>query len=361
MFYGIDLAKESFKAAILQEGVDDHHIVSCPLHGEAFDRFKAQLHADDYVAVEASTNTFWFVDKIRHFVKECYVLDPFKLTIIYRATKKTDKTDALKIAHRLKYFILFDKSGSEFPRIFIPSKEIQELRSLLSTYTLFKKELVMTKNRIRSILTQNGYFGLKHKNISVQKQQKEILDIPFSATVHEQLVVLIELLNAQEYSIKSLKETIISKSTPFKREIDILTSIKGISPFVAVVLIADIADVHRFKNAKHLCSYLRAAPKIDASGDRTKIGRINKHSRRLSMSVLVECMNHFRESSPRLNAFYERKVLGKSRGKVRVAVVRKVLVAIYHMLSQNMYFHDIDDKNHRKKMREYEKIMQKAA
>lgn len=361
MFYGIDLAKESFKAAILREGADDRHMVSCPLHGEAFDRFKAQLLPDDYVAVEASTNTFWFVDQICHLVKECFVLDPFKLTIIYRATKKTDKTDALKIAHKLKYFILFDKSGSEFPRIFIPSKEIQELRSLLSTYALFKKELVMTKNRIRSILTQNGYFGLKRKNISVQKQQKQILDISFPATVHEQLIVLIELLNAQEKSIKGLKETVISKSAAFKREIDILTSIKGISPFVAVVLMADIADISRFKNAKHLCSYLRAAPKIDASGDSTKIGRVNKHSRRLSMSVLVECMNHFRESSPKLNAFYERKVLGKSRGKVRVAVVRKVLVAIYYMLSQNEYFHDMDGKNHDHKMKEYEKITRKAA
>lgn len=361
MFYGIDLAKENFKAAVLQENNDSPKMISCPLHGEAFERFKALLTGDDNVAVEASTNTFWFVEQIRHLVKECYVLDPFKLSIIYRATKKTDSVDALKIAHKLKYHVLYDQSGIEFPSIFVPSKEVQELRSLLSTYEILKKEMVMTKNRIRSILTQNGFFGLKSKDISLKKHQDEISDLPLSSTVHEHLGILFQQLDVQENSIKKIREIVIAKSIIFKREIDILTSIKGISPFVAVALMADIADIHRFKNSKHFCSYLRAAPKIDASGASTTIGKVNKHSRHLTMSILVECINHFRESSPRLNAFYEQKVLGKSRGKVRVAVVRKVLVAIFHMLSRNEYYRDMDRKNHDSKMKEYEKIVGKAA
>jgi transposase len=361
MFYGIDLSKESFKAALLKKDSDELRMISCPLHGEAFTTFKAQLTDEDYVAVEASTNTFWFVEQIRDLVKECFVLDPYKLSIIYRSTKKTDKTDAQKIAHKLKYHILYDQSGSEFPSIFIPSKEIQELRSLLSTYEMLKKELIMTKNRIRSILTQNGFFGLKSKDISLQKNQQYISGLSLSSVVQGQLTVLFQMLNMQEESIKRIKETAVINSTSFQREVDILTSVKGISPFIAVVLLADIADIHRFKNAKHFCSYLRAAPKIDASGDSTKIGRTNKHSRRSTMSVLVECINHFRSSSPRLNAFYERKAVGKSRGKVRVAVVRKVLVSIFHMLSRKEYFRDMDIQNHENKMKEYEKIIKKAA
>src|SRR5512138_2123121 len=361
MFYGIDLAKENFKAAVLSMESDTRRMVSCPLHGEAFERFKRQLTKEDYVAVEASTNTFWFVGQIQDLVKECFVLDPFKLSIIYRANKKTDKTDAQKIAHKLKYHVLYDQSGSEFPRIFIPSKEIQELRTLLTTYEMLKKESVMTKNRIRSILAQNGFFGLKSKDISLRKNQDAISNLSLSPTVQNQIAILFNLLGVLENSIRQTREALIAGSVSFKHEVDILTSIKGISPFVAVALISDIADIHRFKNAKHFCSYLRTAPKIDASGDSTKIGRINRHSRHLSLTILVECINHFRESSPRLNAFYERKARGKSRGKVRIAVVRKVLVAIYHMLSRNEFFRDMDIANHDNKMKEYEKIIRRAA
>jgi transposase len=361
MFYGIDLSKESFKAAVLKADSDELRMISCPVHGEAFERFKAQLTKEDYVAVEASTNTFWFVEQIRSLVKECYVLDPFKLSIIYRATKKTDNTDALKIAHKLKYHALYDQSGNEFPSIYIPSREIQELRSLLTTYEMLKKELVMAKNRIRSILTQNGFFGLKSKDISLLKNQNIILEFPVSFSIHEQLKMLIESVNEKEKNIKRIKEIAIAQSSSFQYEIDILTSIKGISPFAAVVIMADIADIRRFKNAKHLCSYLRTAPKVDASGDSTKIGKINKHSRHSTMSILVESILHFRQSSPRLNAFYERKAKGKSRGKVRVAVVRKVIVAIFHMLWRNEYFRDMDIRNHDSKMKEYEKIIKKAA
>lgn len=361
MFYGIDLSKESFKAALLQSDNDKLRMISGPLKGGGFEKFKAQLTREDYVAAEASTNTFWFVDQIRNLVKECFVLDPYKLSIIYRATKKTDRTDAIKIVHKLKYHVLYDQSGSEFPSIFVPSKEIQELRSLLSTYEMLKKELVMTKNRIRSILTQNGFFGLKSKNISLKTNQEQISMLPLSPIVHEQLILLFQLLNTHENNITHIREMVVANSSSFAREVDILTSIKGISPFAAVVILSDIADIHRFKNAKHFCSYLRAAPKIDASGDSTKIGRVNKHSRHITMSVLVESINHFRESSPRLNAFYERKAIGKSRGKVRVAIVRKVLVAIYHMLLKNEYFRDMDARNHESKMREYGKIIRKAA
>lgn len=361
MFYGIDLAKENFKAAVLQENNDSPRMISCPLCGEGFERFKAQLKGEDYIAVEASTNTFWFIDQIWHLVKECYVLDPFKLSIIYRATKKTDHVDALKIAHKLKYHVMYDQSGIEFPSIYIPSKGIQELRSLLSTHEMLKKKLVMTKNRVRSILAQNGFFGLKSKDIARLTNQKVISELPLSSVVHAHLAILLQMVNTLEADIHSIRELVIYQSAPFKREVDILTSIKGISSFVAVAILADVADIHRFKNAKHFCSYLRAAPKIDASGDSTKIGKVNKHSRRTTMSLLIESINHFRESSPRLNAFYEKKASGKSRGKVRIAVARKVLIAIFHMLLRNEYFRDMDVKNHDSKMREYEKIINKVA
>ena len=361
MFYGIDLAKESFKAAILAEGSSDVRMISSPLQGDAFDRFKNKLTDTDYVAIEASTNTFWFVDQIRGRVKDCFVLDPYALSNIYNAQKKTDVVDAIKIAHRLKCHILYDDSSLHFPSIFIPDHTIRELRSLLTTYDTLKCELVMAKNRIRSILTQNGFTGLKSKDLCRLKHQETIMALPLQDGTLAQLRILFNLLRCLESGIEQTRNEVLRQGSAFAHEVDLLTSIRGISPFVAVMIMADIADIRRFPNAKHFCSYLRAAPKIDASGKSTRIGKVNKHSRPGTMSLLVECINHFRDGSKGINAFFERKVKGKSRGKVRVAVVRKILVAIYHMLTNNEYYRDMDYENHDRKMREFNKIIKKAA
>jgi transposase len=361
MFYGIDLGKESFKAAVLGVETESVEYLSCSLFPEQLGRFFARLTREDYVAVEASTNTFWFVEQIKPFVHECFVIDPWKFSIITQSNKKTDRIDSLKLAKRLKYHILFDKSHDEFPTIYIPEKTVQDVRSLFSTYELVKKEKSMIKNRVRSLLGQNGIFGFKAKNISHKKIQNAVLSLEMSASLRFQIATLIDVLNSQENTLKLIKDEILIMGNVFHDDIRILTSIKGISPFIALAILSDVADIKRFKNAKHLCSYLRAAPSIHASGDSTKVGHINRHSRHLSMCMLAESINHFRASNNHLNDFYTRKCKGKSVGKVRVAIIRKIIVAMFNMLSKKELYHFTDEANHKKKMEEYESAIKKVA
>jgi transposase len=361
MFYGIDLSKESFKAGILGIENDKLKIIHGGLQKEYLEKFKQRLTKEDYVVVEASTNTFWFVDQVRELIKECYVVDPWKFSIIYQSKKKTDRIDAEKLTRKLKYHVLYDQSPDEFPTVFVPSKEVQEIRSLFSTYDFLKKEKNMTKNRIRSLLSQNGIFGFKNKDISEKKVQEELLAEEMSEILIFQVKMLFEVLDIQEKKMDETKGKILIKGKIFEYEIELLTSIKGISPFIAIAVMSDVVDIRRFKNAKHFCSYLRAAPGIDASGDKTKIGKVNKHSRNLTMGLLVESMNHFRNGSSKIEAFYQKKSKGKSKGKVRVAVVRKMLTFIYHMLTRDQYYYYIDKKNHANKKAEYARALKKIA
>jgi transposase len=361
MFYGIDLSKESFKAGVLDVESEKLRIIHCGLQKELLEKFKQRLTKEDYVVVEASTNTFWFVDQIRELVKDCYVIDPWKFSIIYQSKKKTDRIDAEKLTRKLKYHVLYDQSPDEFPTVFIPSKEVQEIRSLFSTYDFLKKEKNMTKNRIRSLLNQNGIFGFKNKDISEKKVQTELLAQEMSDSLIFQVKMQFEVLDVQEKKLEETKGKILVKGKIFDREIELLTSIKGISPFIAIAVMSDVVDVHRFKNAKHFCSYLRAAPGIDASGDKTKIGKINKHSRNLTMGLLVESMNHFRNGSNKIEAFYQKKSKGKSKGKVRVAVIRKMLSYMYYMLTREQYYYYVDKTNHANKKAEYARVLKKIA
>jgi transposase len=361
MFYGIDLAREKFKGAVVSATSDETTMITCALSKESLKVFMNRLTVEDYVVVEATTNAFWFVEQIRDHVKECFVVDPMKFSIISQSKKKTDSIDAIKLAKKLKYYVLFDQSKDEFPTIFIPSHTIQEIRSLFTTYETIKKEKNITKNRIRSLLTQNGFFGQQKKDLSYNKTREEILALPISECLRTQLEVLFSILTNQLDAMETIKSTILCKGIVFQKEVALLTSIRGISPFVAIAIMADVVDVDRFCNAKHFCSYLRATPRVDASGMSTKIGHVNKHSRHLSMSMLVECINHFRVSSSCIENFYLRKSKGKSKGKVRVAIVRKMLVIIYNMLTKQELYYYRDSQNHERKLKEFEKVIKMVA
>jgi hypothetical protein len=69
---------------------------------------------------------------------------------------------------------------------------------------------------------------------------------------------------------------------------------------------------------------------------------------------MTESVKHFIDSSERLHKFYFDKRKGKSAGKVRVAIMRKIIVIIYNMLKENKMYYYTDGKNHAAKLRQYE-------
>ena len=118
----------------------------------------------------------------------------------------------------------------------------------------------MTKNRIRSLFRQNGIFNFAGENLSYKHVQEKIRGLHLNESLSAQLRILLSLLNTQEDEKENIKAEILIKGKVFYREIKILTSIRGVSPFLAIAIMSDIADINRFSNAKKLCSYLRPAP-----------------------------------------------------------------------------------------------------
>ena len=82
---------------------------------------------------------------------------------------------------------------------------------------------------------------------------------------------------------------------------------KGISVLSALALIADIAVIDRFSISKNLCSYLRTAPAVEKSNEKTIIKLVNKFSRKLSLKFLVQSILHFRNNNLELYQWYEKK------------------------------------------------------
>ena len=359
-FIGIDLHYDSFVAAILDEKNVIKTVKVYLEDRKNFKQFVEELHKEDYMAIEASTNTFWFYKNIINKVKECYVLNTSRFSIIYRSNKKTDKIDAKKIAKKLRYKVMCGGDEDEFPTVYVPAEEVQELRTLFTTYETLAKQKTTIKNRIFSLFVQQGY-KLKSSLLFRKSIRDAVLNIDIPEVTRIQLSVLYDVMDSLEKQKERIKQEILKRGSYFAKQIDKLVSIKGVSVFTAIAIMTDIADINRFANAKKLCSYLRSAPKIDSSNNTERIGSVNKQSRKLAIKMLLQGLHHIYKSSKYLYNFYNRKKRGKKAGKVRIAIARKIFVGIYHMLKGDRYFYWIDNKGYRRKIKEYKTFLTKSA
>lgn len=150
-----------------------------------------------------------------------------------------------------------------------------------------------------------------------------------------------------------VKDRILFQAEPFMAQIQILTSMKGVSVFIAIAIIADIIDVNRFKNSKAFTSYLRSAPKVSNSNTSVSIRGTNKKGRKLSAALLSQSLNHVLASSSKLKNWYERLCQYKKPGLVRTGLRRRVLAEIYQMLKKQEYHYGREEKKHEAKMAQY--------
>jgi len=319
--------------------------------------FLKTLTADTYVLVEATITTFSFVRLFKDRVKEVIIANTYELKQISLARCNTDKIDADKLCRILKAQVL---SGEQLVSpVTTPPVEIQELRGLFSTYRLFKKQNTQLKNRIHSLLKEQLH-GFTQEEIFGKRDRQEIRAISPGSTMHFQVNLLMDRLERDEADVELLQDKILLHAEPFMAQIDILTSMKGISVFIAIAIIADIIDVSRFRNSKVFTSYLRSAPRMSNSNTSTSNRGTNKMGRKLAATLIVFSLNHVLDASPKLSHWYERLCQYKKPGMVRTGLRRRVFAEIYQMLKKREYHYGRNIAKHEEKMTQYKRFLGKA-
>ena len=361
-FIGIDLHTNRFTCCYRDEmsSVEDPSkgriIKTFELKAQGIAAFFQTLTKDTYVLLEATTTTFCFVRLFKDMVKEVTIASTYELKQISLARCNTDKIDADKLCRILKAQVL---SGELLVTpVTLPSVEIQDIRALFTTYRLLLKQNVQLKNRIHSVLKEQLY-GFTQEEIFGKKDRQQIRKISPGTTLHFQVNLLLDMLEHGEAELEVLKDRILLQAAPFMKQIEILTSMKGVSVFIAIAIIADIIDVSRFKNSKAFASYLRSAPRVANSNTSVSIRGTNKMGRKLSATLLTQSLNHVLDSSKKLSRWYDRLCEYKKPGLVRTGLRRRVLAEIFQMLKKGEYHYGRDVKNHESKMVQYRKFLEK--
>jgi len=119
---GVDLHKTNFVVCFLSAN-DATRMETFPLTLQGLERFKRQLRKTDEVAVEVTSNIYYFHDQIKGYVSRIVLVDTYRFSIIAKSKKKTDRADAQALARFLKL--------GHLPEVPVPSQKVRELRHLL--------------------------------------------------------------------------------------------------------------------------------------------------------------------------------------------------------------------------------------
>jgi transposase len=277
------------------------------------ERFYRQLAVPALIGMEATGNSHWFVDLLAEIGHELWVGDAAQIRASSVRQQKTDKRDA---AHILKLL-----AEGRFPRIWMPSSAVRDVRQLL----LHRYKLVILRTRVKNelqhlCLNQGVQRKRKLWNEAGQKLLRELPLRPWAARRRDDLLRLMAMLDQQ---IDPLDAAVKAEAQRDKMAL-LLQSQPGVGPITALAYVLTMGDVGRFPRGKQVASYLGLIPREHSSGGRQKLGAITKQSNRMLRMLLVEAAQTTVRLDPGFRKPYLHRCHQKPKAVAKVAAARKL-------------------------------------
>jgi transposase len=280
--------------------------------------------------------------------------------------RKTDVSDAAWLAQLGAHGLV---RGS-----FVPPEPIRQLRDLTRTRTTMVRERAKEIQRLEKLLEDagiklssvasdiSGVSGrlMLEALISGQRDPAALAELAkrrlrskipeltealtgrfgehhaFLAKVH------LDLIDQHSHAITELTTRIEVVMTPFRGARDLIITIPGISVGVADVIIAETgADMSRFPTAGHLASWAGTCPGNNESAGRIKSTKTRPGDPYLKGALGIAALSAARSHDTYLAAKYRRIASRRGPIKAVVAVEHAILIAIWNMITNGVFYDDL--------------------
>ncbi len=307
-------------------------------HRGAIREYLRGYEAGTPVAVEATGNWYWIVEEIEAAGLTPKLVHPRKAKLMMGIINKTDKLDV----HGLNQL---QRTGA-LPTVWIPPGELRDLRELTRTRMVIVQQRTRLKNRIQATLSKYGLtlkeFSDPYGRKARKEMDKQLGELPVqTAYATTSLLAQLDSVEEQIAAFEArLKELL--KVTP---EMALAKTLPGVGLILASVIALEVGDVRRFPSAEHLASYSGTTPRIHASGDKVRYGRLRPDVNRYLKWAFVEaanvvCMNQRRWPHRHVTQLYQRICKRKGHCKATGAAARHLAEATFHILNKKEPYKD---------------------
>ncbi len=315
------------------------------------------------VAIE-STGIYWVpIYTVLEGSIEVILANAYKVK--HTPGRKTDKRDS-------KWLAELCLNGMIEPSRIFP-KDDRELRALTRAREKLVNNSTQMKNRIHKELESacikissvlSDIFGksgmkiinglLEGKNIDeilktitskkILKKEQELREAIKNGLDPARILMIriyLELIKTIESKIETLNREILDQMRRLKEDLEIAMSISGMGFKSASTVLAEIGNYKDFETDEKLASWCGLTPKVSQSADKLVTGNItkqgSKHVRRMLVQV-AHAISRMRNS--KLKRFFLRIQAKKGKKKAIVALARKIICILHHLLMNREKYQD---------------------
>ena len=319
-------------------GIDLHrnrsHIVVIDEHGElvlskrivngreTFLELLDGLEGESQIAVEATYGWEWLAELLEDAGYEMHLAHPLRTRAIAAARVKTDAVDAKTLAHLLRADLL--------PEAYVAPRELRDLRELLRHRIGLTAMRSALKNRVHAILAKHG-ITREHSDLFGKGGRQFLAQLALREAPRRRLDSLIALICDFDREIDATTREIDQRAKADDR-VDVLTQIRGVGPYTAMLIIAEVGEIARFPDARHLCAWAGLTPTVRSSDGKARLGHISRQGSPALRWALVEAAQKCTTGGGPLREQFERITKRRGRKVAKVAVARQILTLSYYGL-----------------------------
>jgi transposase len=169
------------------------------------------------------------------------------------------------------------------------------------------------------------------------------LDVPLQPHQRFMLRTQLARIEQAEADLERIDTTLREMLAPYDHYMGLLTSIPGVEWINAATIIAEIGvDMSVFASPAHLASWAGLCPGNNESAGKKRSGKSRKGNVFLKTALVTAAITGSRRRGGTYLAEKYRRLTAR-RGKLRaaVAVAHKILVSIWHMLTDGTFYQEL--------------------
>lgn len=277
----------------------------------------------DSVALEMSTNSFDIYDDLVPYVHSMILVHPPHVSLITRAQVRTDNKSAFALA-RLH-------AAGLLPAVWVPPLEVRDQRALISQRAKMVRLSTQAKNRLHAVIHRH-HLVPPESGLFSSASRDWWLDLDLSPAEGARILSDLDTLDFAQGQVARFEKALATVAAGDDRVL-LLVQLPGVGLVTALTLLSAIGDISRFPAAKCLVGYAGLGCRIHDSGLTHRTGRITKDGRRDIRSSVVESAHTAVRTHPHWKAQFDRLEPRIGYKKAIVAIARKLLVAVWHVLT----------------------------
>jgi transposase len=144
----------------------------------------------------------------------------------------------------------------------------------------------------------------------------------------------LEVIDGISEKIKILDDEISIRVKSFEEDLKIVLSLPGTGLISAATILAEMGDFRNFPSADKMAMYFGIVPSVYQSAGKLRTGKITKRGSKHMRRILVEVAKAISKTKKdsKLKRFFMRVMARRGKNVAAVALARKVLCILYHLL-----------------------------